>query len=95
MSTLNLLRCAPHALKKQPVWVAPSRNIALSSFLRDAPAATASTKVLPGHEYYPGKEEYGTVIGKKTCSLKSIYSISETNQMQPVPNQGAFTKSFN
>lgn len=65
MSTLNLLRCAPHALKKQPVWVAPSRNIAFSSFLRDAPAATASTKVLPGHEYYPGKEEYGTVIGKK------------------------------
>ena len=47
--------------------MAPSRNIALSSFLRDAPAATASTKVLPGHEYYPGKEEYGTVIGKKTC----------------------------
>lgn len=63
MSTLNMLRCAPRALKKQPIWVAPSRNIALTSVNWDAPATTGSKAVLPGHEYYPGKEEYSPVIG--------------------------------
>ncbi|XP_011454489.2 cytochrome c oxidase subunit 4 isoform 1, mitochondrial [Magallana gigas] len=65
MTTLNMLRCAPRALKKQPIWVAPSRNIALTSVNRDAPATTGSKAVLPGHEYYPGKEEYSPVIGHR------------------------------
>lgn len=59
-----MLRCAPRALKKQPIWVAPSRNIALTSVNWDAPATTGSKAVLPGHEYYPGKEEYSPVIGQ-------------------------------
>ncbi|XP_062592980.1 cytochrome c oxidase subunit 4 isoform 1, mitochondrial-like [Saccostrea cucullata] len=82
MSAFNLLRSAPRVLAKQPIWVAPSRKIALTSIARDA---TGSKSVLPGHEYYPGKEEYSIVIGNREIVGYGEVPYYTDSFMQPCP----------